>query len=84
MGNCFQKDNKGHIICLTTYYGGECESYCSQSRCSAGGYPPCISCCPCLIPCLLTIDILLSPCFIYYKCRENNSNNNIINIPYSI
>ena len=75
MGNCFQKDNKGHIICLTTYYGGECESYCSQSRCSAGGYPPCISCCPCLIPCLLTIDILLSPCFLYYKCNEERNEN---------
>ena len=77
---CFNTDNNGDPICLTSHYANECESYCSQSRCNAGGYPPCISCCPCLIPCLLTIDILLSPCFLYYKCKENKKENNSYNI----
>ena len=67
MEDCFYKDNKGEIICLRTYYENECDSYCNESRCDAPGYPPCISCCPCLLPCLLTIDLLLSPCFVYYK-----------------
>ena len=73
MGNCFQKDKQDHIICLTTYYENECNSYCNQSKYNVGGYPPCISCCPCLIPCLITIDVLLSPCYLYYKCKENKT-----------
>ena len=74
MGNCFYKDNKNNIICLTTYYENECDSYCNKpSHNTGGGYPPCISCCPCCIPCLLTIDLLLSPCFVYYKCKENKT-----------
>ena len=75
MGNYFQKDTQGHIICLTTYYENECESYCNQPPHNSGGYPLCISCCPCCIPCLLTIDLILSPCFLYYKCKEKRNEN---------
>ena len=81
---CFNTDKNGEPICLTTYYENECGSYCSQTRFDAPGYPPCISCCPCCIPCLLTIDLLLSPCYLYYKCRGKKINNNYNNTSYSI
>ena len=71
MKNCFNKNNQEQIICLTTYYNNECKSYCNQSNPSESRYPPFISCCPCLIPCIFTIDLLLSPCYIYYKYYEN-------------
>lgn len=77
---CFNTDHNNNVICLTTYYDNQCESYCNKSNPSEKGYPPFISCCPCCIPCLITIDLLLLPCFIYYKCNEKT----IENTSYSI